>query len=283
MECLRDKCRSINFPIVDVTFSINDRIFNSNNAFAGLVRTALAAGTPRPLILVVRSRITNIDPALNNAGSARIARNPDVVLAPQTPILARTAVPASPPTTPPMAPPTFPARPTSPPVSPDLSNYSESDLPDPDTATLTELYPGQQFEVMLSYEHHSVRKVEIVYNALIDNGHRVWMDTHQINGSIYSAMAEAIDRSRVMVAFLNYEYQASLNCSRELAYADHRNKPIVPVRNFQEPPTEIPQGKAFFKTAGLLYIDLTSIVLGTPEFDHAINKLLEEVQHRING
>ncbi|KAJ3021271.1 UNVERIFIED_CONTAM: hypothetical protein HDU68_009716, partial [Siphonaria sp. JEL0065] len=158
--------------------------------------------------------------------------------------------------------------------------------PDPQVQSPPTIAPidnldDEEFDVMLSYQWSSSQpKVLAVKKGLEGKGLKVWMDVEEMRGNINQRMAEAIDKSLVIVPFLNGDYQRSYNCSKELNYADLRKKKLVPCLNLG--PNDKPIGWAFAITAQLLYGDVSKLSPDTPEFDAQVDILYHEISSNIS-
>ncbi|KAI9208937.1 WD40-repeat-containing domain protein [Polychytrium aggregatum] len=119
--------------------------------------------------------------------------------------------------------------------------------------------------------------VRQIFLGLMSRGIKVWMDLDQMSGDIYEKMANAILNSRVVVPVLTLKYQASANCKIELNYAQDLRKHLVPVRLLGK--QDQPRGQAFAITAGKIYVDFSSIVPGSTDWNEKIEALVTEIQH----
>ncbi|XP_067947601.1 uncharacterized protein [Watersipora subatra] len=93
--------------------------------------------------------------------------------------------------------------------------------------------PSQKLpHVMISYQWDVKTQVLQFKERLSQAGFRVWIDVEQMHKAkdTFEAMAHAIDDAAVVVPVLTSKYQESVNCRKEIQYADKADKPIVPVR-----------------------------------------------------
>ncbi|KAJ3025168.1 UNVERIFIED_CONTAM: hypothetical protein HDU68_007416 [Siphonaria sp. JEL0065] len=143
--------------------------------------------------------------------------------------------------------------------------------------TVSDLFPEDEFDVMLSYQWDSQSKVLLIRDELKKRyGLNVWMDVDKMRDNIFTSMAEAVDKSKVVAAFVNGKYQASPNCLSELSYARDRKKKIAPARDFHG--QEEARGPVYIMTAGALYCNFTDKEPGTHEFDAEIDNLYKNVR-----
>ena len=115
---------------------------------------------------------------------------------------------------------------------------------------------------MLSYQWGSQDKVKRIAEALTEHGIRVWFDINgDMSGNINVAMAEVrqrekhswhsvpalprplqphcthhfplraqgVENSKCVLSFATEAYRKSVNCQKELTYANQLKKPIIPV------------------------------------------------------
>ncbi|XP_048584283.1 uncharacterized protein LOC5504951 [Nematostella vectensis] len=83
--------------------------------------------------------------------------------------------------------------------------------------------------VMISYQW-DVQDVMIQVKELLQaNGYHVWMDIDQMEGSTLEAMANAVEKSAVVLMCASRKYKDSVNCRSEAEYAYTQKKPIVPL------------------------------------------------------
>ncbi|KAI9330815.1 hypothetical protein BDR26DRAFT_690469 [Obelidium mucronatum] len=143
--------------------------------------------------------------------------------------------------------------------------------------TVTDLFQENEFDVMLSYQWDSQAKVLLIKEALKTRYNlKVWMDIDKMRDNIFRSMAEAVDKSKVVAAFVNSKYQNSPNCLSELSYARDRKKKIAPARDFHG--TEDAKGPVYIMIAGALYCNFTDKEPGTADFDSEIDNLYKNIQ-----
>ncbi|KAI9330817.1 hypothetical protein BDR26DRAFT_691003 [Obelidium mucronatum] len=153
------------------------------------------------------------------------------------------------------------------PTSPTLVNSS----------TINDLFPENEFDVMLSYQWDSQAKVLLIKEALKSRYNlKVWMDVDKMRDNIFRSMAEAVDKSKVVAAFVNSKYQKSPNCLSELSYARDRKKKIAPARDFHG--DEEAMGPVYIMIAGSLYCNFTGKEPGTAAFDSEIDSLYKNIR-----
>ena len=105
---------------------------------------------------------------------------------------------------------------------------------------------------MLSYSWSSQRTVLSIRDRLEAAGLRVWVDVDQMGANLIDSMADAVERSTVIVVCCSSAYKASPNCRREADYASHLNKPMV-VANMES--GFVPRGWLGLHVAGKIWCD----------------------------
>eukprot|EP00794_Sanderia_malayensis_P012816 gene12816-14129_t len=114
--------------------------------------------------------------------------------------------------------------------------------------------PTPKGHVMLSYQWNSQKEVVRIKERLEADGYDVWMDVDDMQGNIYQRMAEAVQEAAVIVVFMTEKYEQSVNCNKEIQFAQVKQKSIVPVKlekNYS------PSAALGLLVAGSLYIDFT--------------------------
>ena len=71
------------------------------------------------------------------------------------------------------------------------------------------------YDVMLSYQWNSKKKVTEIRNYLVANDISVWMDEEQMHGKLNDRMAEGVVNSKVVMLCLSSDYEKSHNCKKE--------------------------------------------------------------------
>lgn len=85
--------------------------------------------------------------------------------------------------------------------------------------------------VMISYSHSSKDIVLRLHEKLMESNIPTWIDINDMpHGSLYTAMAEAIERASIVVICYGLKYNRSPNCRMEAEYASLKEKPILFVR-----------------------------------------------------
>ncbi|CAF1294808.1 unnamed protein product [Adineta steineri] len=126
------------------------------------------------------------------------------------------------------------------------------------------------FDIMISYSHKEKVLCKQLYDELTKNGYRVWIDFDQMHGNVMDAMAQAIDRSEIIIICMSEQYRQSNFCRAEAHYAFQRQRQIVPVlmqKHYK------PDGWLLFLIGQLLYVDFTKY-----EFVRAMEMLSKELK-----
>ena len=89
-------------------------------------------------------------------------------------------------------------------------------------------YKGKDKFIFFSYSHKDIREVLEIIGHLQRNGYNVWFDEGIDPGTEWDEyIAEHIDKSTYMLAFLSENYFGSSNCRDELAFARDMDKPLL--------------------------------------------------------
>ena len=79
--------------------------------------------------------------------------------------------------------------------------------------------------------HYKKDTVDRLYNYLTSKGHKIWKDDEGgLQGHLVDGMADAIERSKVILVCLSEKYFSSKNCKLELEYAHEMEKQIVVIK-----------------------------------------------------
>ena len=91
-------------------------------------------------------------------------------------------------------------------------------------------YEGSKPYIFISYSHKDTDAVLSVINTLERNGFRVWFDAGVEAGSEWPEyIASHLRRSSCVLAFISPNFVASVNCRRELTFAQNLNIPMLNV------------------------------------------------------
>ncbi|XP_072028525.1 uncharacterized protein [Amphiura filiformis] len=112
------------------------------------------------------------------------------------------------------------------PRSPPPSYQEAISEPDPSNA-------NRSVQVMISYQWDSQERAVQIRDRLVATGYKVWMDVTNMRGDILSAMADAVQKSDVILICMTEQYKDSQSCRSEASYAyklnKKRNKKIIPL------------------------------------------------------
>ena len=101
-------------------------------------------------------------------------------------------------------------------------------------------YEGNEPYIFISYSHKDSEAVLSVIEALEKNGFRVWFDAGVEAGSEWPEyIASHLRKSACVLAFISPSFATSLNCRRELTFAQDLN---VPMLNVYLESVELPDG-----------------------------------------
>ncbi|CAF3352743.1 unnamed protein product [Rotaria socialis] len=124
--------------------------------------------------------------------------------------------------------------------------------------------------LMISYQWDSQDLCKKIYERLLSDAYVVWFDVVNMHGCIYTAMAEAVETSEIILCGMTQKYKDSTNCHKEATYACKRGKRIIPIRLQQK---YNPDGWLSLISSDLLYIDFIR-----NDFDTNYKKLLDEIK-----
>jgi len=83
--------------------------------------------------------------------------------------------------------------------------------------------------IMLSYQWGSQEIVKKIAFALRDAGYKIWLDIEEMQGSTLQAMADAVERSCIVLICLTQKYKESPNCRSEAEYTNKLRKHFIPL------------------------------------------------------
>ncbi len=130
-----------------------------------------------------------------------------------------------------------------------------------------------QYDIMISYSHTDKRLCHQIYEQLIKDGLRVWIDREDMHGATMIAMANAIENSNIVLICMSDAYKQSAYCQSEAHYAFERRRHLVPL--IMEPRYK-PDGWLGIIVSGKIYINFAKI-----EYNLAYEQLKAEIsQHR---
>ena len=99
-----------------------------------------------------------------------------------------------------------------------------------------DLLATKEFDVFYSHRWASKPFLSHLYNLLCEAGYKVWYDVHHMGHDMVKSMEEGIEKSTVVLACVDSEYQKRDNCMLELRHAHkvvtqggHKTKAIVAV------------------------------------------------------
>jgi hypothetical protein len=140
---------------------------------------------------------------------------------------------------------------------------------------LSEKSDDTTFDIMISYSHKEKDICKTIYDEFVRVGYRVWIDFDQMHGNVIDAMANAIERSRIIIICMSEHYRRSNNCRAEAQYAFQRQLKMIPIvlqKHYK------PDGWLLFLIGQLLYVDFTK-----HEFPRAMNMLIKEIKAADSG
>ncbi|CAF1025351.1 unnamed protein product [Adineta steineri] len=86
-----------------------------------------------------------------------------------------------------------------------------------------------KYDVMISYSHSDKDLTYRIYDQLIKDDFRVWIDRDETFGTTMITKADIIDQSQYIIICISDEYKQNLYCRCEAYYAYERQCQIIPV------------------------------------------------------
>jgi len=127
--------------------------------------------------------------------------------------------------------------------------------------------------VMISYNWGVQPVVLKIAAALKAAGYNIWLDVEQMAGSTLEAMADAIERSCLMLICMTEKYKDSPNCRLEGQYCSSLRKPFIPLLMQEK---YFPNGWLGILLGARLYHDFTT----EANWDTKIQQLVKEIGER---
>ncbi|CAF1140230.1 unnamed protein product [Rotaria sp. Silwood1] len=127
-----------------------------------------------------------------------------------------------------------------------------------------------EFDLMISYSWGDKPLVRQIYKYLTENyNYRVCLDENETTDSLCRSMAQAVEKSTVILMCISETYKKSENCRNEAEYARDRKKTIIPLKMAQ---VELDDWLGFI-AAGKMYIDFSR-----SDFEKSITLLKAEIE-----
>ncbi|XP_072050802.1 uncharacterized protein [Amphiura filiformis] len=82
---------------------------------------------------------------------------------------------------------------------------------------------------MISYQWDFQDIALKIRDDLVNHGYRVWMDVTHLRDDILNSMAEAVEKSEIVLIFMSEAYKNSQSCRTEAEYAYKKKKVIIPL------------------------------------------------------
>jgi hypothetical protein len=122
------------------------------------------------------------------------------------------------------------------------------------TATTKPVASEFQFDIMISYSHNDKSICFQLFDHLIKDGYRVWLDREQMHGDTMAAMAYAIENSEYILICMSEAYKQSPYCQAEAHYAFQRRCKLVPLVMKTK---YKPDGWLGIMVSGKIYVDFS--------------------------
>ena len=86
-----------------------------------------------------------------------------------------------------------------------------------------------KYDVAISYSHSDKDLTHRIYDQLVKDDFRVWIDRDETFGTTMITKAETIDQSRFILVCMSDEYKQNLYCRCEASYAFERQCSLLPL------------------------------------------------------
>jgi hypothetical protein len=126
-----------------------------------------------------------------------------------------------------------------------------------------------QYDIMISYSHQNKDLCYAIYDRLINDGFRVWLDRENMHTSPMEAMAHAIENSQYVLVCMSDAYKQSPCCQLEANYAFQRKRPLIPLVVTSR---YKPDGWLGIMVSGKIYINIPKLTV-----DVAYSTLRKEI------
>jgi hypothetical protein len=137
----------------------------------------------------------------------------------------------------------------------------------------TTIPSSNKYDIMLSYSHSNKELCHAIYERLVKDGFRVWLDRDEMHGAPMVAMANAIENSEYVLICMSDAYKKSPYCQLEAHYAFERRCCLIPL---VMTPRYKPDGWLGIIVTGKIYVDFPKLTL-----DSAYVLLKKEIEeHR---
>ncbi|CAK8677980.1 unnamed protein product [Clavelina lepadiformis] len=92
-----------------------------------------------------------------------------------------------------------------------------------------EVEQKHDMHIMISYQWDVQATILQLRDNLRERGYKIWIDVDQVQGSILTEMASAVENAIVVIVAMTENYKNSNPCRTEAEYAYKLSKPIVPL------------------------------------------------------
>ncbi|KAJ3079665.1 hypothetical protein HDU99_010378, partial [Rhizoclosmatium hyalinum] len=181
----------------------------------------------------------------------------------------------------------------------DICFEAENSTPEQTETLVSDDIPSRIFEqdatshkesdLFISYNWSTKSQVNTVIDRLkgLKPELDVWQDSKNMTSDIYDAMGTGISGCKAVVACFSVGYLKSINCIKELKFAQVLNKPIIPVFFFEDSEDIVSLMKqycgAFFIIAGNLYSDFKRWDISDTRWETAFNTFIKEVESALHN
>lgn len=134
---------------------------------------------------------------------------------------------------------------------------------------------SKTYDIMLSYSHSDKELCYRLFDRLVQDQYRVWIDRDHMHGQLMVAMANAVENSEFVFICMSEKYKQSAYCQSEAHYAFERRCHLIPIIM---KPHYRPDGWLGILVSGKIHIDVPKL-----GFDLAYEKVKNEIARYRNG
>ncbi|CAF3145132.1 unnamed protein product [Rotaria sp. Silwood2] len=129
---------------------------------------------------------------------------------------------------------------------------------------------GLEGHIMISYNRSVTAMCLKIRDRLKALHYSVWLDVDNINGGVLESMAEAVEKSSIILICMNEQYKQSYYCRLEAEYATELRKPCIPCLM---QPRFRPYGWLGIIKGAKIHVDFATL-----PFEEAFSTLIREVE-----
>jgi len=157
------------------------------------------------------------------------------------------------------------------PVAQATKNTEPSVIPKAQSRTTNEVRtPVMKRHIMISYNQSCRPTCKKIYDRLVEQNYKVWMDMTDMFDNILSGMAQAVENSYIVLLCINQQYFESGYCRLEAEYAAENRIKFIPC--LMEKDFRAQNWLGIIKGANM-HVDFSS----TENFDTSFDELIRQI------